>query len=202
MAHGEGLAGAPHRVEQTDGQSGAIDITRQVFCREAHIDEGFLDVAAHGRIDLHGARVYLAGDELADLALAADLQHEERVFRAEQQAAIRCAAQLQPPEARDVVPHIGLDVAGDIVLAVLGQGLEDGICIQPAGGCVPQRQRRQPVGVDVFGAFLQLRKARQRVARLLVAGVIDLQQDGPIALHDHRIQRISGHNTLRFPRLD
>ncbi len=41
--------------------------------------------------------------------------------------------------------------------------------------------------MDVFGTFLQLGEGSQGVAGLGVAGVIDLDQDGAVALDDERV---------------
>ena len=40
------------------------------------------------------------------------------------------------------------------------------------------------VGVDVLGGLHQLREARQRIARLRVAGACHLRQDGAVSLDD------------------
>ena len=46
---------------------------------------------------------------------------------------------------------------------------------QPGGGGVPDRERRDPVGMDILRAFLQLSEGRDRVARGLEALALRLQ---------------------------
>ena len=48
--------------------------------------------------------------------------------------------------------------------------------------------------MDVFGAFLQLRERRQRVAGLGIAGIVHLDQDGAIALDDEGIAGVVIHS--------
>ena len=56
--------------------------------------------------------------------------------------------------------------------------------IQPRRGGIPERERRQPIGVDVLGRLLQLGELRQRIARLGVERMIHLQQYRAVALDD------------------
>src|SRR5207244_2603181 len=55
---------------------------------------------------------------------------------------------------------------------------------------VPNRKRRQAIGVDVFGRFDQFGKPRQRIARLRIHGIIYFDQDGVVALDDERVVRL------------
>ena len=55
---------------------------------------------------------------------------------------------------------------------------------------LPQPERGQPVGVDVLGSALQLGERGDRLAALGRTVVVDLQQQGLVALHD---QGSAGH---------
>jgi hypothetical protein len=125
--------------------------------------------------------------------IALDLGDEQRIDRAQHQPPRVVHEQLDPAKASDVVFDVGEDVAGQIELAVAGQRGDDFGGGRSRGGGVPQRQRRDAVGMDVFGAFLQFGVARQFIARRLVVRIIHFQQDGSIALHDQRIGRVIGH---------
>ena len=66
--------------------------------------------------------------------------------------------------------------------------------VKPAGGGVPQRERRQAIGVDVLRGLLQLGEREQGVAGLGVERVVDFEQDGAVALHDRRIAGLYRHD--------
>ncbi len=55
---------------------------------------------------------------------------------------------------------------------------------------IPERQRRDPVGVDVLGGAFQLRERGDRGPRLASQRMVDFQQQGLVRLDD---QRSIGH---------
>ena len=195
VAQPEHLARRPAGRQQLDEQPGALDIAGQILGRIADIHQRLLDVAPHGGIDPHSAGIYLFEDKLFDFALPADLQHEQGVVSGQKQGTGGVFVQFEPAEAADVIPHIGLNIAGHIVFAILRQVGEDGLRGQAAGGRVPEGERRQPIGVDVFGAFLELGEARQCVARFAVEWIVNFEQHRPVALNDHRVERIHRHQS-------
>jgi hypothetical protein len=68
-----------------------------------------------------------------------------------------------------------------------------------AGG-VPQRERRDAVGVEQVGRALELGEPGQEVTRLVEARVLRLQVDFSIALDDDRVRRIYLHSrTMSCP---
>src|SRR5262249_10323737 len=95
-------------------------------------------------------------------------------------------------QIRDIRPQVGRQRK----LAVAPEDIDHGIRSQTGGGGIPQRQRRQPVGMDVFWALFQLSKRGQGVARFGVARVIHLDQDRAIPLYDERIRGIVIHYIL------
>src|SRR5262249_1073663 len=97
---------------------------------------------------------------------------------------------------------VGAEVGGQGELAVLAQHLDHRGGGQAGGGGVPQRQGGEAVGVDGFGAFLQFRERRKRVAGLGVLWIVDLGQDGAVALDDERVGGIVLHSFSRPIRLD
>ena len=109
---------------------------------------------------------------------------------------------LEPHSA--VTAHQLAQVGGQVRgKGKLGVGLE---CLDhllgghAGGGGVPQRERRQAIGVNVLGALLQLGERRDRVAGLGVQRVVDLQQDRAVPLHDQRIGGIVLHGLLAGSR--
>src|SRR5262249_54587102 len=90
------------------------------------------------------------------------------------------------------------DVGGEVVrqreLAEPPQHVEHLVGGHPRGGGVPQRQRRQPVGVDVLGALLQLGERGEGVAGLGVPRVVHLHQNGAIPLNNQRVGGVVIHS--------
>src|SRR5437773_2829064 len=100
-----------------------------------------------------------------------------------------------------VTAHLIGEVGGEIVwqrkLAVRAQRLDHLVGGHAGGGRVPERQRRQAIGVNVLGAFFQLGEGRQRIARRRVARIVHLHENGAIPLDDERI----GGVVVHFPAL-
>ena len=64
------------------------------------------------------------------------------------------------------------------------QTLKDFIGSHPSRSRIPQRERGNAIGVDVFRAFFKLGEAREVVSSILVVRVVDLEEYGSIALND------------------
>ena len=63
-----------------------------------------------------------------------------------------------------------------------------------AGGRgIPERKIGKPVGVDMLRAFFQLGERRQGVAGRGVLGIVDLDEDGFVALDDQRVGDVETH---------
>ena len=106
-------------------------------------------------------------------------------------------SQPDPAVAADQLAEVGRQVGGKRELA--NRSPAPAIIASadmPGGRGVPERERRQAVGVDVLGALLQLGERRDRVAGLGVQRVVDFQQDRAVALHDQRIGGVVLHGLL------
>src|SRR5207237_1170225 len=104
------------------------------------------------------------------------------------------AFDLDAAVAADEFGDVGGEVGGQRELAEAAQDVDHGVGGQAGGGSVPQRQGGEAVGVDVFGAFLQLGERGEGVAGLGVTRIIDLDQNGAIALDDEWIGGIVIHS--------
>ena len=121
-----------------------------------------------------------------------DFREQRRVVRDEPQSVVH-AHELDPTIARDVLDDIGAHVWRQRVLAEAFQHVDRLGGAQPGSSRVPQRQRRDPIRVDVLRALLELREARQRVARVRVPRIVDLDQNRPVPLDDQRVGGVARH---------
>ena len=96
--------------------------------------------------------------------------------------------------ATDEVAEVGRQVAREGKLAELAEDVHHLVRGHPRGGGVPQRQRRKPIGMNVFRTFLKLGKRRQRITGGTVLGIIDLNENGAVALDDEWIAGVVIHS--------
>ena len=73
---------------------------------------------------------------------------------------------------------------GDWKAGVVFQDVDDLLGVVPGRAGIPQRERGDAVGVHVLGGSLELRKGSERGAGLGGLGMIHLEQDGLIRLHN------------------
>src|SRR5581483_1974992 len=94
------------------------------------------------------------------------------------------------PIAADIFAHLAHNVAGDGILAIERKLVQNLLRAQTARRRVPEGERREAIGMNVFWRFLQLGKLGQRIAGLSVPRMIYFKQNGTITLHDNRVARI------------
>ena len=124
-----------------------------------------------------------------------DFGHEGTIIGLDQQVAV-VARQADTPVARDLLHDVGADIGRHIVLGELIELAQNFIGLQPGRGRIPQGERRDAVGVQIFGAFFQLGKTRQHIARIFIQIVLRFEQDGFIGLDDQRVLWIERHEWL------
>ena len=73
---------------------------------------------------------------------------------------------------------------GDRKARVVFEDVDDLLGVVSGRAGIPQRERSNAVGVHVLGSALQLCKGSERGAGLCGLGVIHLEQDGLIRLHN------------------
>ena len=175
-----------------EGCSGLV--AGEVFDGVADLDERMLHKAALGDLHLHAAVLDRAQQEGGDEPVHADFGEDDRVVGGDGEV-LAIGHEFQPTVARHVVVHVGEDVAGDLILGE-GEQLSLHLLGLPAErGGVPERERGNPVGVDVLGRLHQLRKAAEGVARLFELRGVGLEQDGLVGLNDDGVFGSKGHDS-------
>ena len=108
------------------------------------------------------------------------------------------AVRATRPYARDRLGDVGRNVRRDRELGVPLKYREHLLGGETCGRRVPEREVRDPVGVDVLRALFQFGERGEGVAGFGVPGIIDLDQDGTIRLDDEGIGRIEhgGNRTI------
>ena len=175
------------QAAQRQGKILAADVAGEVFRGETELDERLLEPAPLGGGHHKVQRCRPRWQEGRERFLMRQLLRQRQVPRPEQQRAIVLARELETAVARGEVPHAGRHVAGQRVFRELPQRRHDAFCRLAHRAGVPDRERRDAVGVDMLWRLHQLGKPRQGIARLGVARVVHFEQHRVIALHDERV---------------
>ena len=93
-------------------------------------------------------------------------------------------AQVQLAEARDRLADVRRDVVRHRVAREAREGARHGIGVDSGRSRIPERQRREPVGVDVLGALLELGKQHETRPRRFGAGTVHIEEHRSVALDD------------------
>ena len=168
----------------------AVDVTGEVLGRPADLEQHLLDPAALTGMHDDGVLVEPGAQHGGDLLVAQDLL-EDRAVKADQRQSVGgMLHQLQPAVARHGVDDVHQQWLGDGVAGEAHQGVDHLLGVVPRGAGVPERQRGDPVGVNVFRSAFEFGERGDRRTRGVGLLVVDLEQDRLIGLND---QRAVGH---------
>ena len=173
----------PAVVIEGDGVGLAIDVAGEVFCRPACLEEGLLEAAALGRRDGDGMLVDARAEEFSGSA-AGKFFEDGRLIGLEDEAVGRVGVEADAAVAGHGFGDVDKQGLGDWKAGVVFQDVDDLLGIVPGRAGIPQRERGDAVSVHVLGGALELRKGSERGAGLGGLGVIHLEQDGLIRLHN------------------
>ena len=164
----------------------AVDVPGQVLGRPAELQQHLLEVPALGR--MHDDRVVVdtRPDHRLDPLGPQHLLEHRAISRDEHQAVGRVLLEPEPPVPRHRLGDIDEQRVRDGVARVLEQDVDDLLGVVAGGPCVPQRQRRHPVGVHVLRCALELRERRDRPSARSAVGMVDLEQQRAVGLDDER----------------
>ena len=141
-------------------------------------------MAALGRVHGDGVGVDSLADERLHLLAADDLFEHGAVSGDEDQAVHGVLLEPEPAVAGHRLGDVDEERVRDCVAAVLEQDVDDLLGVMPGGAGVPEAQRRQPVGVHMFGGALELGERCDGPTAVLGAVMVDLEQEGLVGLDD------------------
>ena len=174
----------PPVLGQRDRVRLAVDVPGEVLCRPAQLEQRLLEVAALGRVHRDRVVVDPVAEHPGDLLGAEHLFEHRSVGAGQHQPVNRVLLEPQPAVAGHRLRDVDQQVVGDRVAAEAQQRVDDLLGVMPGGPCVPQPERREPVGVDVLRAPLQFGERRDRPPALGRLLVIHLEQQRLVRLHD------------------
>ena len=179
----------PLGLVERDGVCLAVDVAGEVLRGPAELEQRLLEVAALA--GMHRDRPHRVGqgvETLADhprhLLGPDDLLEHRLVEAAEHQPVNRVLVEPEPAVARHRLRDVDEQRVRNGIAAEGQQHVDHLLGVVPGGARVPQPQRRQPVGVDVLGAALQLGEGSNRLATGISLFVVDLEQQGLVRLDD------------------
>ena len=162
----------------------AVDVPGEVLGRPAELEQRLLEVAALAGVDGHGLGLDPLTDHPGDLLGADDLLEHRAVDAAQHQPVHRMLVQPQAAVARHRLGHVDQQRMRHRVAAEGQQDVDHLLRVVAGSPRVPQTQRRQPVGVDVLRAPLELRERSDRLAARVRLLVVDLEEQRLVRLDD------------------
>jgi hypothetical protein len=133
-----------------------------------------------------GVVVDAGAQQRGDLLLPEHLLQHRSVERDHHEAVDRGVGELQAPVAAHRVDDVDEQGLRHRVPRVADERVDHLLGVVAGGAGVPQRQRCDAVGVDVFRRALELGERRDRRARCGSVGVVDLEQQRLVGLDDER----------------
>ncbi len=162
----------------------AVDVAGQILCGPTDLEQHLLDAAALAGVHDDGVVVDAGAEHRGDLLVAQHL-FEHRAVEADQAQAVHGALdQLQPAVAGHDVDDVDKQRLRHRVPRERHQRVDDLLGVMARGAGVPQGERGDAIGVDVFWRALQLGERGDRGARRARLLVFDFEQHRFVGLHD------------------
>ncbi len=162
----------------------AVDVAGQILCGPTDFEQHLLDAAALAVVHDDGVVVDAGPEHRRDLLVAQHLFEDRAVQAHQDQAVDRALHQLKTAVAGHGVDDVDEQRLRHRVARERHQCVDDLFGVVARGARVPQRQRCDPVGVDVLGRALELRERSDRGARSAGLLVVDFEQHRLVGLHD------------------
>ena len=181
----------------------AVDVAGQILCGPTDLEQHLLDAAALAVVHHDGVVVDAGAQHRGDLLVAQHLLEHRAVKAHQGQAVHRALHQLQAAVAGHRVDDVDEQRLRHRVAGERHQRVDHLLGVVARGAGVPQRQRSDAVGVDVFGRALQLGERGDRGARCACLLMVDFEQHRLVGLHDqwavgHFVHYPGSADTRRF----
>ena len=161
-----------------------VHIPGEILCGPTDLEQHLLDAAALTVVHLDGVVVDARTEHRCDLLVSQHFLEHCAVQADQRQAVHRRLDQLQTPVARHGVDDVDEQRLRHRVPRERHQRVDDLLCVVTGGAGVPQRQRGDPVGVDVLGRTFEFGERGDRGSRRAGLLMVDFEQHGLIGLHD------------------
>lgn len=185
VAQGEGEASARDGA-QGDRVGRAGSVACKIFDGETELREDAFDFAAVARSDEEGEGVEVRAEKVAKFAVMGELACEELVMGAEAES-VFVGFEDEAAVTAGELDNFVLERVGNGEFAVGAEDFNHALCGHAGGGGVPDGERGDAVGMNVFRAFFELGEESEMIARRGIERVIHFKEDGTIALHDEGV---------------
>ncbi|SGH47220.1 Uncharacterised protein [Mycobacterium tuberculosis] len=160
-----------------------IDVAGEILCGPTDLEQQLLDPAAFAGVDDDGVVIDAGAKHRRDLLVAQHFLKHRAVQAHQRQAMGRVLDQLQSSVAGHGVDDVDEQGLRHRVAGVTDQRVDDLLGIMAGGASIPQCQRCDAVGVDMFGCTFQLGERRDGGACSAGQFMVDFQQHRLIGLH-------------------
>ncbi len=177
------IAQLPALLVQADRVRFTIDVAGEILCGPTDLEQQLLDPAAFAGVDDDGVVIDAGAKHRRDLLVAQHFLKHRAVQAHQRQAMGRVLDQLQSSVAGHGVDGVDEQGLRHRVAGVTDQRVDDLLGIMAGGASIPQCQRCDAVGVDMFGCTFQLGERRDGGACSAGQFMVDFQQHRLIGLH-------------------
>ena len=179
----------PQLGREADRVALAIDIASDILRGPAELHERLLEVAALARMDDDRRGIDAGAEQRSNLLAAEDLLEHRFVEGLQDEAVDRVVVHLKAAIARHCLGDVDEHGVRNRVARVANERVDDLLGVVASRARIPQAKWREPVGVNVLRRALELGEGRDRPPAVGGEGVIDLEQERLVALHDERAVR-------------
>jgi len=187
------VAQRPAVLVQRDRVRLAVDVAGHVLGRPAEPDEDLLDLTTLGGVDRDRVVVDAVAHQRLDLGRAQHLFENCPVGGVQGQPVRRVLLEAQPSVAGHRLGEVDEQRVRDGIAGVAQQGVHDLLGVVAGSAGVPEAERCEPVGMDVLGGPLELGERGDGKSALVGLRMLDLEQQGLVALDDQRSADGRGH---------
>ena len=174
----------PVGFDQPDVVCLAVDVAGQILGGPADLEQHLLDPTPLAGMHDHRIVIDPGTEHGSDLFIAQHLLEYRAIQAHQHQSVDRALDQLQPAIPGHGVDDVDQERLGHGVAGECHQRIDYLLGIVAGGAGIPQRQRGDAIGVDVFGCAFELSERRNGGPGCTGLLVVDLEQHSFVGLHD------------------